>query len=519
MKKLNWILYFSILGALLFLFLDSLYHVIIYTEQHHLFLFNNEYLHKHLIEPNLRLDYITDFVVQFFYIPFIGAILISLLLSALYLLNTTITYRIVQHSDPLQLALVPPLLLVVAHTSVDFSFNCLVGIFITMLLLFLISLLKGWKRYILMLCGYILLLCLIGWKFPTYAVAAILISCLSAVTLGKIHIGKRLLITTTIVLVCIYGGTTFYWFLKSYNNRERIILEANASVKAGEWENVLRCAKRYRGDNQLIDYFKNMALYNLGRMPYELLDYSQNNGAASLYLPWTGEGRRSEYGHYIYEQLGYINEAHRWVFESMVVNGETAPILLNLIRYNIVMERPYVALRFINVLKESLFYRKDALEYEKIVFTGQVPGLKLFEHENNEPTRFSNIINLGPELIYILKKDPDNQMAFEYLMSFLLLSDDLPRFMENLKLINNFDYPEIPRIYQEAMYYYKMSLPRGEFEKYGLTVSPETEERFKEFFTLSKTNNIDLLEKKFGNTYWFYVNHKSSYSNNLIKRR
>lgn len=40
----------------------------------------------------------------------------------------------------------------------------------------------------------------------------------------------------------------------------------------------------------------------------------------------------------------------------MVVWGETAPHLLNLARYNLAVQRPQVAQRFINVLKQSLFY-------------------------------------------------------------------------------------------------------------------------------------------------------------------
>lgn len=48
----------------------------------------------------------------------------------------------------------------------------------------------------------------------------------------------------------------------------------------------------------------------------------------------------------------------------MVVWGETAPHLLNLARYNIVNKRPEVAQRFINLLKQSLFYRGDAEELE-----------------------------------------------------------------------------------------------------------------------------------------------------------
>lgn len=97
-----------------------------------------------------------------------------------------------------------------------------------------------------------------------------------------------------------------------------------------------------------------MALYHTGQLLDHLLDYPLNMGVKALYFPWNSDSRESEYGHFLYEDLGYINEAQRWEFEAMVVWGETAPHLLNLARYNVVNKRPEVARRFINLLKQSL---------------------------------------------------------------------------------------------------------------------------------------------------------------------
>nr|WP_250714289.1 DUF6057 family protein [Bacteroides fragilis] len=76
---------------------------------------------------------------------------------------------------------------------------------------------------------------------------------------------------------------------------------------------------KFRRTNQLISYFHNLALYHTGKLPYHLFDYPQKLGVKSLYFPWNSDSRESEYGHFIYEDLGYINEAQRWEFESMVV--------------------------------------------------------------------------------------------------------------------------------------------------------------------------------------------------------
>ncbi|MCS3096490.1 DUF6057 family protein [Bacteroides fragilis] len=64
--------------------------------------------------------------------------------------------------------------------------------------------------------------------------------------------------------------------------------------------------------NQLISYFHNLALYHTGKLPYQLFDYPQKLGVKALYFPWNSDSRESEYGHFIYEDLGYINEAQRW---------------------------------------------------------------------------------------------------------------------------------------------------------------------------------------------------------------
>ena len=167
--------------------------------------------------------------------------------------------------------------------------------------------------------------------------------------------------------------------------------------------------------------------------------------------------RQSKYGHYLYEQLGYINEAQRWASEALVAYGETAPTLLNLIRYNIVNGRQAVAMRFIRVLKQSLFYSKQAEEYERLVPTGEVPGLKPVPQQKEKKARFTNIQDLGPELIFICKQDSTNRMAFEYLMSYLILSNKTKQFVEHLPRIKQFSYSEMPPLYKSILDNYQQT--------------------------------------------------------------
>lgn len=511
---------FILLFLLFFLLLEGpMFYIPYYHEQHHLFLFTRTYLENHLSHPGQLLDYLTDFCIQFFYLPHIGKSVFALLLSLPYLLNTLICQRLTRKQDLFLLGLLPPLYLLIQHLSVDFPLTHIVGLDICLLFFYLASLPESGKwRYPLypIITGILCFIC--GWEYSAITLVCIFIPLLSALLANRYISNHKIRWTISLLSILVYAGGTFYYFIFSYNMRERLIIEAEMHVKAGEWEKVQNCCRRYQGSNQLVRYFSNMALYHMGRLPYDLFETPQTMGVQSLYLPWKSDSRQSEYGHYLYEQLGYINEAHRWEFEAMVVFGETAPHLINLIRYNIVNHRPKVAMRFVRTLKQSLFYRKQAVELEKHVSSGEIAGLKALPYDKNENVRFANVFNIAPELSYLCDKDSTNRMAFEYLMSNLLLSNQLVRFVENLKRIHSFSYPQLPRIYEEALYAYRLGVDEETFNRSGFTICPETEERFRSYYSLHQKGNIKELQKQFGNTYWYYLNYVSPYGNKIINK-
>lgn len=519
MKQISFFL--SVLLFLLFFLLleGPMFYIPYYHEQHHLFLFTQTYLDSHLSAPGQLLGYLTDFCIQFFYLPHTGKGWFALLLSLPYLLNVTICHRLTRKHDLFLLALVPSLWLLIQYLSVDFPVAHIVGLDFCLLVYWAISSVKPNRlKLILFIPATAILYWICGWIYPVITLIIILIPMLSALSVTGYITNKKYRLATNLFSLLVYAGGTFYFFIFSYNMRERLIIEAEIHLKAGQWEQVIDCCRRYRGQNQLILYLNNIALYHTGKMPDNLFDYPQTMGVQSLYLPWKSDSRQTEYGHYIYEQLGYINEAHRWAFEAMTVFGETAPNLINLIRYNIVNHRPKVAMRFIRKLKHSLFYRKQAEKLEKHLSSGELTGLKTIPYDKDEKVRFANILNIGPELSYLCDKDSTNRMAFEYLMSDLLLSNQLVRFAENLKRIRSFSYPALPRIYEEALYTYRLGVDEDTFNKLGFDISPATEERFKAYYALYQRKDRQALKKQFGNTYWYYLNFLSPYGNKVITK-
>lgn len=465
-------------------------HVIAYHEQHHLFLFSKSDLLHQLHTAGL-LGCLTDFFIQFFYYPALGSLLLALLLTACYFLTRYLLFRLTGKEDVLYLAVLPSLALFFYTMSADHELTRVVGV-----------------------TGFLALSALLLSLWCTHAPLLPFCARLHLPWAGK---GHHLL---TGLFLCGYAVGGYGYFISHYNPKEGIMLKAEQHVKHREWHAVLDYTERYlQGGktNQLMAYFRSLALYHTGQLPYRLFDYPATLGVKTLYMPWNSNSRESEYGHFVYEELGHINEAHRWEFEAMVVWGETAPHLLNLARYNIVNHRPKVAQRFLNRLKQSLFYRQHALELEQKLESGQVDGLRNALADTEEvPARFSNVLNLGPELEYLCDKDPKNKMAFEYLMCYLLLSNNIQRFADNIYRIRQFSYPSLPPVFEEALYIYRLKVGEEAFRQLGFELSAATHERFERYYALLQAGQSEALRQQFGNSYWFYMNYFSPYGNKAI---
>lgn len=483
-----------ILTVLLFFIYTGLYgdvlsHIIFYHEQHHLFLFSSHYFTQQ-IETVGWMSYLTDFIIQFFYYPWLGCIILGGILASIYGLLTYNIQIITGKNDWLQLSLIPSLYLFLQTMAADYSLVPVVSCWLFLIFFTLLNLLFSpyWKKIHPFVPE---------WKCSTKVTYSI-----------------------TIVVIAVYAVTASYLFIHSYNMSEHRMIKAEQAVKEKNWDEVLRQTGKYldkRRNNQLIYYFRHLALYHKGELLSHLFDYPQPLGVKGLYFPWNSDSRESEYGHFLYEELGHINEAQRWEFEAMVVWGETAPHLLNLARYNIIIGRPRVAQRFLNLLKQSLFYAEEAKRLEAVLSSGKVEGLHYaLAHAPTHPASFANVMNIGPELLYLCEQDQGNRMAFEYLMCDLLLSNQVVRFVEYLPFIQQFDYPEMPAIFEEALLMYKLGVGEEAFAATGYVIRPQTEQRFARYYQLFQQKDNYRLRKEFGKTYWYYLNFVSPYGNKII---
>lgn len=459
-----------------FTYQDILSHVIYYHEQHQLFLYTADYFQHHDL-----LSYMTAFWIQFFYYPVLGSALMAFILTAIYLLTWWILKTIIHREDILRLSLLPSLALYLWTASLEHTLKPLIAFFLLLVAIALAVRLL-WKRQD-------------GRNFD---------------------FSKKKFAWITAVVLAIYTSGAVFGFLHSFSVSEFRMVKAEQAMDHKDWDQVLKHTDHYlayrQKNNPLMFYFRNIALYHKGMLLDHIFDYPPVMGVNALYFPWRGKSRECEYGHYLLEELGCINDAQHWEFETMVIGGETAPRLINLAKYAIMNGRKAVAEHFILRLRQSLFYRKEAEKLQSYLALGRVPGMKapLARIKENK-ANFINILNIGPNLQYLLKHDPHNKMAYEYLMCDLLLSNNLQRFIQNLPTYTQFGYATMPKIVEEALLIAEL----GGLDTKGIKVSGETRQRFDTYY--QQISQGIGIGKEYSNTYWYYINYISPYGNKIKK--
>lgn len=454
-------------------------HVLFYQEQHHLLIYNSNYISQRMSAEGL-MGVVNDFLIQFYHIPWLGALILAVLCASVYLLGDRLIRLLTRRPDYAGLAIAGSVLVFLSTAGIDNRPTAV-------------------------------------WLVPL-CIGAALLTCRVLMPESRRECRGRCegYLWVSVLLALIYGGVGYWWLLNNINRSERTMIMTEKAVKEGRWAEVIDRADNYMASgrqNKLLSMFRSLAYAKRGELAEHLLDFPQQFGVEGLFLPWHSDVRESEYGYHVYEATGYINEAHRWESEALVAWGMTAPHLLNLAKYNIAMDRPEVARHFLTPLKSTLFYRAEASELEKQLETGKVEGLNnSLKNDSAQVNMFANVLNLIPELSAISSSDPSNIIAKDYLLAMLLLSNNVKGFVEALPK----DMKPMPVIYQQALLIYKLRVGEEQFAAEGLHIDPVVEKYFEGYAKASQSMDVSALAARYGNTYWFYINHVSPHGRKAI---
>ncbi|MFZ0280948.1 MAG: DUF6057 family protein [Bacteroidales bacterium] len=548
-----------------------------YQEQTSLFVFSHEYLAEHFHQPGSPLIYLSNFITTFFHIPFTGAVLVSVIIFLVVFFISKIINFLAGRKQVL-IPFLFGATLFYFHTNYQYLLYNSAGLLLQLVFFYLtIRYLKGWLPVIIIPFWYFLtgafawifllmftlhivtrtlrkdwlkliVLWLImsviifvlkeyflfqsagtlltypfsdngaGFQLKILALYVILIAILPLIARIKIKLFR----TIKIPGILKKPGPSFIILLVllsisilRFDKKTRQYFSVEKLFCQGRYNEVVDYTKRNPPNNILTIYLNNIALCETGRLNDQLFNLRQDPEGQTLFLKWEMSGEILRRGGYFYYAVGVINEAQRWAYENMIMNGLTPEDLKMLIRTEIINGNYEIASKYISIQKKTLFYREEAKRYEKLLFNDQavdsdpVLGLKRKEKINHDYFSITDDPYINVERI--LSYDSLNRKAFEYKLAFMLLKKDYLGIAAQLEGLGKYGFKRMPIHIEEAAEAYK-TLNLGPMAGQGtLAPNPQTAQRFNQFLQTFQQygNNLKsaepALRQKFGNTFWYYA--------------
>jgi hypothetical protein len=321
-----------------------------------------------------------------------------------------------------------------------------------------------------------------------------------------------LLTSVTLVIVIFIIG------IERFDNKTKQYFYVDKLFCEDKYNEIIDYNTLNQTENILTLFLNNIALSETDRLDDLLFHFPQNKDGKTLFLKWEMVNEILDRGGYFYYTIGMINEAHRWAYENMVMNGHSPEGIKMLIKTDLINGNYEVASRYINLLRSTFFYRDEASRFEKMLFSDALVesdkelGRKRRTRIKND--FFSITDNPYINIEMILGSDSLNRKAFEYKMAFMLLKKNFKGIAQNLPEFGKLGFTSLPVNVEEAAIALSVS-NKGILPNTGnLQISKNTELKWNQYLSVLKQNGNDLkkaepiLRSRFGNTFWYYVFYK-----------
>ncbi len=321
------------------------------------------------------------------------------------------------------------------------------------------------------------------------------------------------------LVICISISYTVFTALYNPQKKYKLLVEYFAENK--QWNEVLENAYKIQAYDYKVNFQANRALFHIKRLGEQLFDYPQLSGVNGLFFSDNMEGSVIMPISDLYWDLGLMSESQHWAFEAQTILPNSPRILKRIAMIYLVNRNYRLAEKFLKVLNKNSLYNNWVTQHMKFIkdtsLTNSNP--EIIQKRSYNPINTDIEKSAFGTLETLLQWNPTNRMAYEYLLSYSLLSSNLDQFIKYIPQYRNFKYNKMPRSWEEATTLYiatHKSLPEN--LKSDL-VSPETMEQFRQFSKIIANNNFDFnaskptLQSNYVNTYWFYEFYLSPKNN------
>ena len=391
-----------LVGIGIFLFWYVAYpHALSYQEQYQLFLWTWDYFWERMSLPGGLADWLGEFIVQFYYVEWIGALLLALLFVALQRL----TLRLLTHGDSPRV-------------------------------IRLRLLTQGTVPMILLSAGWLLAvqLAVYAWLLPQWP--------LSMAMTGLNY----------------YRIPLHYPQWSGYDKDMYELIRMDYLVRHERWDEIVKRAGEYQVRAPFWSNCVNLALSQKRLLADRMFDFYQS-GEDALIIPRTRDLTSMLPSAEAFWRLGMVNSAQRYMFDTQesILNGRKSGRCTKRIAECMLVNGHYqTARKQIDLLKKSLFYRDWAEEAEAMlgneakVNAHPVYGrLRKLRYKENFLYSYEEMDKM---LGLLFMNNQENKMALDYFMAQMLLKGNMQGFQQYLQWAQQYGgYRMMPLGYQDAM--------------------------------------------------------------------
>jgi hypothetical protein len=328
---------------------------------------------------------------------------------------------------------------------------------------------------------------------------------------------KRLLIGQAARLIIL--AALCLWGIPAYNDsKSGKIKELDYYSRTEQWDKILKSCQGPLSNYLYISHV-NLALMQKGELGDRLFTYDQR-GPEGLITSWNKTTSVSVLLSDIYFAMNLIVRAQEMAFEASIsVIGEANPRMMKrLVQTNLIYGAYPVAEKYISLLEQTFSYRKWAAAHRRFLYndTGveNDPLLGAKRKALKQHSTLSMTEGLDMELRRLADDNPSDRTSIVYVGTLYLLLKDVALFQTLVE--QYFDTPALPELpvsFQEAVILMKENDP-AYWRRFR--VSEQVARRFAEYkkqtLAANRSGNSTalrgLLQRAFGDTYWFYFMFK-----------
>ena len=383
-----------LVGIGIFLFWYCWYpHALSYHEQYQLFLWTGDYLIEKYSIPGGFADWIGEFIVQFYYIEWLGALLLAMVFVTLQLLTAKLLPKAWW-----ALSLIPVILLLWLMGDINVMLSLPIAVILSLAFAcwrIKKSLIPELRSPTRCLSWIDILILPVAYWLAGPAVWLYVI--IRTIQIGWKHLWTAGWLLAVILmsyawllpqwpLMQVMTGLTYYRIplhypqLNGYDKDMYELIRQDYLVRNEKWDEIVKRAGEYQVKTTFWSNCVNLALSQKRLLADRMFDFYQS-GEDALIMPRVRDLTSMLPTAEAFWRLGMINSAQRYMFDTQesILNGKKSGRCTKRIAECMIVNGHYkTAAKQLDILKKSLFYSNWAKEMETLIKSNKVDSHPLY---------------------------------------------------------------------------------------------------------------------------------------------